>query len=167
MKISNQFLFLASGVKDGEGFWFLGVSDSDKNVLDNKYLLDCHRKELIGNESSKDILFAINLNINNLLNELEKQKYFLDKPSLGISFNIPLDVLERIFDFWLDVYKDQYSWEICIGLLKVRKKLSLSNLINNGSLKGNSKKWAIEIEALHNYLPNPVNDHIDKVPMWK
>ena len=62
---SPQHLFLASGLKDGEGFWIVGVKNCDENILEDKNLLDCHRKELIGNESAKDILFAINLNLNN------------------------------------------------------------------------------------------------------
>ena len=62
-----QYLFLASGVKNEEGFWIVGVKNCDENILEDKNLLDCHRKELIGNESAKDILFAINLNINSFL----------------------------------------------------------------------------------------------------
>ena len=84
---SPQYLFLASGHKKGEGFLIVGVKNCDENILDDKKLLDCHRKELIGNESAKAILFAINLNINNLLNELKKslcnkrrlESYFLRK----------------------------------------------------------------------------------------
>ena len=167
MKSSSQFLFLASGVKDDEGFWFVGIKNSDKNILDDDVLLDCHRKELIGNESAKDILFAINLNLNNLINHLEKNNYLFDRPSLGFSFNIPLDVLENIFDFWLDRYKNKESWETCLGLLKIRKRVSLTNLIKSGSLKGNSKKWAIEVESLHSYLPDTAKKNNLNEPMWK
>ena len=74
---SPQYLFLASGVKNGEGFWFVGGKDCDESILEDKILLDCHRKELVGNESAKDILLAINLNINNLLNELKNKNYLL------------------------------------------------------------------------------------------
>ena len=167
MDNSAQYLFLASGVKNGEGFWMVGVANSDENILADKNLLDCHRKELIGNESAKDILFAINLNISNLLNELRKNNYLIERPSIGISFDLPLDILESIFDFWLDIYKNQEAWETCIGLLKVRKRISLKNLIESESLKGNSKKWAIKVETLHTYIPNSLR--IDKVnePMWK
>ena len=66
MENSAQYLFLASGAKNGEGFWMVGVKNCDENILADKNLLDCHRKELIGNDSAKDILYAINLNINNL-----------------------------------------------------------------------------------------------------
>ena len=167
MENSPQHLFLASGVKKGEGFWLVGVKNCDENILEDKNLLDCHRKELIGNESAKDILFAINLNINNLLNELRNKNYLIEKPSIGISFDIPLDYLESIFDFWLGIYKDQDAWEICLGLLNVRKRISLTSLIDSDSLKGQSKKWAIKIETLHSYIPNSLK--IEKVndPMWK
>ena len=164
---SAQYLFLASGVKNGEGFWMVGVKNCDENILADQNLLDCHRKELIGNESAKDILFAIDLNINNLLNELSKKNYLVEKPSIGISFDLPLDILENIFDFWLDIYKNQESWETCLGLLKVRKRISLTNLIKGDSLKGNSKKWAIKVEKLHKYEPNSFRTKKINEPMWK
>ena len=86
---------------------------------------------------------------------------------MGISFDIPLVLLESIFDFWLDIYKNQEGWETCIGLLKVRKRISLTNLIKGKSLKGNSKKWAIKIENLHTYVPNSPIVNKPNDPMWK
>ena len=167
MENSSQYLILASGVKNGEGFWIVGIKNCDKNILEDKNILDCYRKELIGYQSAKDILFAIKLNINNLINELRNQNYSIKKTSLGISFDIPLDILESIFDFWLDTYKNQEAWETCIGLLKIRKRISLANLIEGEGLKGNSKKWAIKVENLHTYIPNSLK--IEKIndPMWK
>ena len=167
MENSPQYLFLASGVKNGEGFWMVGVKKCDENILEDKNLLDCHRKELIGNESAKDILFAINLNIDNLINELRNKNYLVERPLMGISFDIPLDLLESIFDFWLDTYKDQETWETCLGLLKVRKRISLTNLIKSESLRGNSKKWAIKVESLHNYIPSSIRIEKQNDPMWK
>ena len=167
MDNSPQHLFLASGVKNGEGFWLVGVKNCDENILEDKNLLDCHRKELIGNESAKDILLAINLNINNLLNEIRSKNYLIERPSMGISFDIPLEILENIFDFWLDIYKNQEAWETCLGLLKVRKRISLTNLIESEILKGNSRKWAIKIETLHNYVPNSFRIEKLNDPMWK
>jgi len=158
---SHQYLFLASGVKNGEGFWIVGVKNCDESIFADKNLLDCHRKELIGNESSKDILLAINLNLNNLLNELRNKNYLIGSPSMGISFDLPLEILEYIFDFWLDFYKNHEAWEACLGLLKVRKRIPLTNLIESESLKGNSKKWAIKIETLHTYVPSSLR--IDKL----
>ncbi len=167
MENSPQYLFLASGVKNGEGFWIVGVKNCNENVLEDKTLLDCHRKELIGYQSAKDILFAIKLNIDNLLHELRNKNYLIENPSMGISFDIPLDVLESIFDFWLDIYKNQVAWETCLGLLKIRKRISLTNLITSDSLKGNSKKWAIKVETLHTYVPNSLKIEKLNDPMWK
>ena len=164
---AHQYLFLASGANNGEGFWIIGIKNCDENIYEDKNLLDCYRKELIGHESAKEILFAINLNINNLSNELRNKNYLIKKPSTGISFDFPLDILESIFDFWLDIYKDQEAWETCIGLLKVRKRISLSNLIESESLKGNSKKWAIKVETLHTYEPSSLKIEKLNDPMWK
>ena len=167
MDNSPQYLFLASGVNNGEGFWIVGIKNCDENILEDKNLLDCHRKELIGNESAKDILLAIKINLNNLLNELRDKNNLIGNPSMEISFDIPLEILENIFDFWLDIYKNQEAWEACLGLLKVRKRIPLTNLIESESLKGNSKKWAIKIENLHSYVPSSLR--VDKLndPMWE
>ena len=86
---------------------------------------------------------------------------------MGISFNIPLDLLERIFDFWLDIYKNEEAWKTCLGLLKVRKRISLTDLIKSKVLKGNSKKWAMKVENLHTYVPNSLIDEKHNDPMWK
>ena len=165
MENSPQYLFLASGVNNGEGFWIVGIKNCDENILEDENLLDCHRKELIGNESAKDILLAINLNVNNLLNELRNKNYLIARPSMGISFDIPLEILENIFDFWLDIYKNQDAWEVCLGLLKVRKRIPLTNL--SETLKGNSKKWAIKIETLHTYVPSSLRIEKSNDPMWE
>ena len=82
-------------------------------------------------------------------------------------FNIPLNVLEDIFDFWLEAYKDKEIWETCFGLLKISRRASLINIIESESIKGDSKKWAIKIENLHNYTPNNIKKNITKDPMWK
>ena len=164
---SPQYLFLASGVNNGEGFWIVGIKNCDEKILEDENLLDCHRKELIGNESAKDVLLAINLNVDNLLNELRNKNFLIERPSMGISFDIPLEILENIFDFWLDIYKNQEAWEACLGLLKVRKRIPLTNLIESESLKGNSKKWAIKIETLHTYVPSSLKIEKLNDPMWE
>ncbi len=167
MKTRYLFLFLASGVVNDKGFWLIGIKDSDKKILDDKNLLECHRKELIGEESAKEILNAINLNLNNLTTDLKKNHMLLDQPPIGVSFNIPLSVLEKIFDFWLEKYKNKEAWETCFGLLKIRKRVSLANIINSDSIKGDSKKWALDIEELHTYRPNSIEKNIQNDPMWR
>ena len=161
------FLFLASGVVNDEGFWLIGIKNSDKKILDDKTLLECHRKELVGYKSGKDILEAINFNIENLVNDLKKQNFFLDLPPKGISLNIPLFILENIFDFWTEKYKDQELWETSLGLLKIRRRVSLINLINSESIKGKSKRLAMDIENLHNYKLNSIKNNNLIDPMWK
>ena len=73
---NNLFLFLASGVINDQGFWLIGINNGEHKILDDKTLLECHRKELIGLESAKDILDAINLNIDNLKNDLKETFVF-------------------------------------------------------------------------------------------
>ena len=167
LKNNNLFLFLASGVANDEGFWLIGIKNSDAKILDDKSLLECHRKELVGLDSAKVILDAINLNLNNLINDLKNKHLPLDQPPKGIPFNIPLNNLENIFDFWVEKYKDQEAWDTCFGLLKIRRRLSLTNLINSNSIKGDSKKWALQIEELHKYKPNSIEDNFTNEPMWR
>jgi len=95
--ISNLYLILANGEINGKGFWLIDTTFSEFPMIENKYLLECHRKELIGEESAKNIMFAINLNLNNLMSELEKEGFEIEKPPKGISFNLPLEVMEDIF----------------------------------------------------------------------
>ena len=167
MKNNYLFLFLANGVINDQGFWLIGIKNSDEKILDDKSLLECHRKELVGLEPAKDILDAINLNLENLKNDLKNRNIPLDQPPKGISFNIPLNTLENIFDFWLDKYKDREVWETCFGLLKIRRRVPLTNLINSKGIKGDSKKWALQIEDLHTFKPNTIVNNIKIDPMWK
>ena len=167
MENRSVFIFLASGVINDEGFWLIGIKNCELNILDDNSLLECHRKELTGYDSAKDIIYAINLNVENLIYDLKKQNFLLDSPPKGISFNIPLTVLENVFDFWIEKYKEKEVWETCLGLLKIRSKVSLNYLINSDSIKGDTKKWAIEIEDLHNYKPNAIKNKNLNDPMWK
>ena len=52
-------------------------------------------------------------------------------------------------------------------LLKIRSKVSLKHLIKSKGIRGDSKKWAIEIEALHNYKPSEMKKDLLNDPMWK
>ena len=167
MKNNHLFLFLASGVINEKGFWLIGIKNSERKILDDKTLLECHRKELIGIDSAKEILDAINLNLKNLINDMKNKQLLIDHPPKGISFNIPLHLLENIFDFWLDKYKYQEEWETCLGLLKIRRRVPLTNLINTDSIKVDTKKLALQIENLHTYQPNQIENNIKNEPMWR
>ena len=138
------------------------TSESDMNVFNSGETISSSKM----NENF-EILKLSKLELVNLVNELREKDYLIEKPSTGISLDIPLNLLENIFDFWLDVYKNQEAWETCLGLLKIRKRISLNNLIQSDTLKGNSKKWAVEVETLHNYVPNSLKLEKINDPMWK
>tara|TARA_Y100001978_G_scaffold51351_1_gene46171 strand:+ start:176 stop:679 length:504 start_codon:yes stop_codon:yes gene_type:complete len=163
----NLYLILASGEINGIGFWIIDKIYHEFPSQENKYLLECHRKELIAEESAKDILFAINFNLNNLMNDLKKEGFNIEKPPKGISFNIPLNVMEDIFDFWLETYKNKDSWQTSLGLLKIKKRISLLSLIKSKAIKIHVKELAYNIEKLHTYRPSTQEKYKNKDPMWK
>ena len=167
MSGSNLFLILASGEINGVGYWLIDKTGNDTPTNDDKNLIECHRKELIGEESAKMILFAIFLNLNNIHDDLKREGFVMDIPPKGISFSFPLHILENIFDFWVEIYKDKNSWETCLGLLKIKKRNLLKCLILSDALKGSAKAWAPRIEELHKYRPvsNRKKKKINE-PMW-
>ena len=168
MSGTNLFLILASGEINGIGYWLIDTTFNDTPTNDDKNLIECHRKELIGKESAEMILFAIFLNLSNINDDLKREGYVIDNPPKGISFSFPLNILENIFDFWLELYKDKNSWETCLGLLKIKKRNLLKSLIISNVLKGSAKEWAPIIEELHKYRPE-LNIRKKKInePMWK
>ena len=163
----NLYLILSSGEINGIGYWLIDTTFSEFPIIENKELLECHRQELIGEESACDIIFAINLNISNLINELKKEGFDIEKPPKGISFNLPLEVIEDIFDFWLETYKNKNFWQTSLGLLKIKKRLSLSSIIKSKGIKNHVKDLAYIIEKLHTYRPITPEKNKKKDPMWK
>ena len=163
----NLYLILASGEINGIGFWLIDTTSNEFPMIENKDLLECHRKELIGEESASDILFAINFNFDNLINDLQKDGFKINKPPKGISFNLPLDVIEDIFDFWIDTYKNKNTWQTAIGLLKIKKRVSLTSIIKSKAIKNHVKELANIIEKLHSYRPITREKYENKDPMWK
>ena len=168
MSGSNLFLILASGEINGNGYWLIDKTANDNPTNDDENLIECHRKELVGEESAKMILFAIYLNLNNINDDLKREGFEVDNPPKGISFSFPLNILENIFDFWFELYKEKNSWETCLGLLKIKKRNLLTSLISSDVLTGSAKEWAPRIEELHKYRPE-LNRKKKKInePMWK
>ena len=163
----NLYLILASGEINGIGFWLIDKIYNEFSILENKDMLECHRKELVSEESASDILFAINFNLNNLMNDLKEEGFKIEEPPKGISFNIPLNIMEDIFDFWLETYKNKNSWETSLGLLKIKKRISLLDIIQSKAIKSHVKDLASIIENLHNYRPCTPEKSKIKDPMWK
>ena len=164
---SNLYLILASGEIKGIGFWLIDKTYNEFPTIENKDLLECHRKELVSEESAKDILFAINLNLHNLMNDLKKDGFHFQNPPKGICFNLPLNVMEDIFDFWLETYKNKNYWQTSLGLLKIKKRISLSSIIKSNAIKSHVKDLAFTIEKLHTYRPSIQEQYKNKDPMWK
>ena len=163
----NLYLILASGEINGIGYWLIDKVYNEFQIIEKKDLLECHRKELISEESAIDIMFAINFNLNNLVNDLKKEGFIIEKPPKGISFNLPLNVMEDIFDFWLETYKNKNSWQTSIGLLKIKRRISLSSIIKSKAIKSHVKDLASIIEKLHTYRPSIKGEYRNKDPMWK
>tara|TARA_Y100001978_G_C23650089_1_gene412942 strand:+ start:568 stop:1071 length:504 start_codon:yes stop_codon:yes gene_type:complete len=164
---SNLFLILASGETNGIGYWLIDTTSNEYPIIENKDLLECFRKELIGEESAKKILYAINFNLSNLLNELKREGFKIEMPPKGIPFNLPLNLIENIFDFWLETYKNKTLWETSIGLLKIKKRLSLSNIIESQGIKHHVRELAFAIEKLHKYRPSSQEKYRKIDPMWR
>ena len=167
MLSSNLYLILASGEINGIGFWLIDKINYEFPLIENKDLLECHRKELIAEESARDIIFAINFNLNNLINDIKKEGFNIEKPPKGVSFNLPLNVIEDIFDFWLETYKNKTSWQTSLGLLKIKKRISLLSIIKSKAIKSHVKELAYNIEKLHTYRPSTPEKHKKRDPMWK
>tara|TARA_Y100001978_G_C23509039_1_gene344670 strand:+ start:163 stop:639 length:477 start_codon:yes stop_codon:yes gene_type:complete len=158
---------LASGEKNGFGYWLIDTTYNEYPIIENKELLECHRHELVGEECAKQILYAININLNNLLTELNKEGFNIENPPKGISYNLPLNVIEDIFDFWLETYQNQHNWATSLGLLKIKRRLSLITLIESKGIKKHVKDLAIIIENLHSYRPNAPQKNKNNDPMWR
>ncbi len=147
-------LYLASGVDVDEAYWEISFTQSDDpvNTKDTK-LLECYRKELVGLDAAIEIKEAICSTLNILIADCNREGHSIDQSHDGYSHNIPLIVIENIFDFWIDIYHDHYVWEKCMGLVRIRKRMNNSKNILLNNLKGNSYKYAYKLEKLLCYRP--------------
>ncbi len=160
------FLYLVNGESNGKGFWKISLTTySDPLKADNCFF-ECHRKELLGNDAAKKILNAIEITIENLINDCIDDGYKIIIPAEGISYDLPLTILEEIYDFWLNLYHDSKLFEKVFALLIVRKKINFSDPDIFKALKGFTAKWAQEIERLHSYRPSSKRNIFHKDPMW-
>ena len=145
-------LYLASGVSDGNGFWLVNFTEDDDilNSLSSK-LLECYRKELFGLEGAIEVKEAINTTLDILSFESRFDKYKLDNYNTGYSFEIPINIIEDIFDLWADNYNNEFLWKKYIGLLNFRKKIKSNNNYINIGLKGATYEFAIKLNKLLSY----------------
>ena len=142
-------LFLASGVRDGCGFWLVNFTEEDNIIksLDST-LLECYRKELFGLNAAIEVKQAINTTLDILSSELKVESYKFDEFTNSYSYEIPLNTIEDIFDLWANNYTNQILWKKYIGLLNFRKKIKRNcNYIKNG-LKGQTYEFALKLDEL-------------------
>ena len=163
-----KILYLASAEKKRNFYWKVGLKNFQPNIrLEKGCCLECFRKEILVEKSAKEILYAININIRNLVRSCEEDGYALTKPLTGFSYDIPLEVLEEIFDFWVYINKQPEQWNKCLGLLNCRREIPLKKAIFRKAFKGFTSEIIEQIEYLHSYRPILIrNLERKKIPMW-
>ena len=94
-------LYLASGVSEGVGFWVVNFTEED-NILNSlcTKLLECYRKELFGLEGAIEVKEAINTTLDILCLDSKYEKYKIDNYNIGYSSEIPINLIEDIYDLW-------------------------------------------------------------------
>mgnify|MGYP001345472007 CR=1 FL=1 len=162
-------LYLALGVTDGVGFWIVNFTDEDDifNSLESK-LLECYRKELFGLDGAIEVKEAINTTLEILTINSKFDRYKLDNFNIGYSSEIPINIIEDIFDLWAYNYFDKILWKKYVGLLNLRKKIKIYNKFIHKGLKGDTYKFATKLEKLLNFCPSsfPTNQTKSNDLMW-
>tara|TARA_Y100001968_G_C19300544_1_gene688826 strand:- start:78 stop:581 length:504 start_codon:yes stop_codon:yes gene_type:complete len=165
--IDSKILYLVSGEKEGMGFWEIGTTKYENPLNENNKFLECYRKEILGQNSASEIEEAISINISNIINLCKQDGFILQSSPIGYSFDLPLTLLEEIYDFWLEIYIYPELWDKCLRLLRFHSTKRLSNKFFIKGLIGNTAKYAAAIENLHSYRPESVkNKRINHDPMW-
>ncbi len=142
-------LYLASGVKEDKSFWVVNFTEDD-DILNSSdiELLECYRKELFGIEAASEVKAAINSTLDILAFDSKFDRYKLDNFITGYSSEIPINIIEDIFDLWAYNYNNQNTWKKCIGILKFRKKVKTNNDYINIGLKGDTYEFAMKLDEL-------------------
>ena len=142
-------LYLASGVCKGIGFWLINFTEEDDiyNSFGTK-LLECYRKELFGIEGAIEVKGAINTTLDILAFDLKFDRYNFENSNIGYSSEIPINIIEDIFDLWAYNYNNQIIWKKYIGLLNFRKKFRINNNYINLGLKGDTYEFAMKLNEL-------------------
>ncbi len=161
-------LYLASGVSEGRGFWIVNFTEEDDifNSMGSN-LLECYRKELFGLAGAIEVKEAINTTLDILACDSKFERYKLDPSNIGFSFEIPINIVEDIFDLWAYNYYNNIQWKKYSGLLNLRKKIKKNDYINRG-LKGDTYKFAQKLDELLSFKPTGLGSKLDtkKKLMW-
>jgi len=145
-------LYLASGVIDGVGFWLINFTENQDIIHSpDSNLLECYRKELFGLEAAIEVKAAINTTLDILSFESKFDSYKLNNSSKAYSSDIPLIIIEDIFDLWASNYTNKSLWKKYIGLLNFRKKIKMNNNYINKGLKGYIYEFSIKLDKILSY----------------
>ena len=147
-------LYLASGVSKGNGFWVINFTE-EEDILKSfgSKLLECYRKELFGLEAAIEVKDVINSTLDILSFDSNFDRYKLDTYNTGYSFEIPLYIIEDIYDIWAFSYNNIILWKKYIGFLNLRKKIKTNNDYINMGLKGDIYNFALKLDQLLSYRP--------------
>ena len=142
-------LYLASAVDDDKSFWVVNFTEED-DILNSIgiELLECYRKELFGIEAAIEVKEAINSTLDILVFDSKFDRYKLDNFIIGYSSEIPINIIEGIFDLWTYNYNNENNWKKCIGLLKFRKRIKTNNDYINLGLKGDTYEFSLKLNEL-------------------
>jgi len=156
-------LYLASGVNADKGFWVVNFTEED-DILNSSGIefLECYRKELFGIEAASEIKEAINSTLDILACDSKFDQYKLDNSIKGYSSEIPLNIIEDIFDLWAYNYNNEILWKKYIGLLNLRKKIKKNNNYINIGLKGDTYEFATKLNGLLSFRPINLSFRLDK-----
>ena len=156
-------LYLASGVSDGIGFWVVNFTE-EENIFNSFFskLLECYRKELFGLEGAIEVKEAINTTLDILSFELRFDQYKLDNYNTGYSSEIPINIIEDIFDLWAYNYNNEVLWKKYIGLLNFRKKIKSNNNFIHIGLKGDTYEFAMKLDKLLSFRPIDLSFKLNK-----
>ena len=148
----SVYLYLASGAIKGTGFWLINYTE-EENIFNyqGKHLLECYRRELFGLNAAIDVKKAINTTLDILSSELRLDHIKIDNYNKGYSLEIPINLIEDIFDLWAYNYKSQTLWVKYLGLLKFRKKIDTNNNYITIGLKGDTYKFAKKLNKILSY----------------
>ena len=147
-------LYLASVVCEGKGFWLINFTEEDDIYysLGAKFL-ECYRKELFGLEGAIEVKKAINTTLDILVFDSKFDRYKLDNSNTAYSSEIPINLIEDIFDLWAYNYNNEIIWKKYIGLLNFRKKNKIKNNFINIGLKGDTYDFAMKLDELLTFKP--------------
>ena len=161
-------LFLVSGVKNDVGFWDIDFTDTENplNILGKGYL-ECYRNHIVGYSAAIEIKLVILTTLKELLNEIISDGYKLKPPPVGITFDLSLDSVEKIFDFWFYNYNNRVLWHKFLRIIKMRSRIHNSPNYLKKALMGETLDLFLEIDSLFSYRPSSPGDYsFKKESMW-